>query len=185
LILGGSQGARRINSLILDILPLLVQNYYVIHQCGERNFQEVKQESRFILKGLDDEIAQRYKLHSLLDEEEMVGALEIADLVIARSGSGTIFEIAAKGKPAILIPLSTSASGHQLENALEFAKNGGAIILEEQNLKSRILLEQISILLNNKEKLKEMALNSKKFSKPEASFKIAQELLNLANVNLN
>jgi len=84
-----------------------------------------------------------------------------------------------------LIPLSTSASGHQLENALEFAKTGGAIILEEENLKSRILLEQINILLNNKEKLKEMALNSRKFSKPEASLKIAQELLNLAKVNLN
>ena len=185
LILGGSQGARRINSLILDILPLLVQNYYVIHQCGEKNYQEVKQESQFILKGLEVEIALRYKLHSLLDEEEMVAALEIANLVVARSGSGTIFEIAAKGKPAILIPLSTSASNHQLENALEFAKNGGAIILEEENLKSRILLEQINILLNNKEKLREMALNSRKFSKPEASLKIAQELLNLAKVNLN
>jgi len=78
--LGGSQGARKINSLILNILTITGQNYYVYSSMRRKKLsRRSKQESQFILKGLDIEIASRYKLHSLLSEEEMTAALEITE----------------------------------------------------------------------------------------------------------
>lgn len=177
-VIGGSQGSVRINDLILDSLTELIYNYQIIHQTGKANFEEVKQQAKVILENLPHK--ERYKPKPYLEIEELKIAYSAADLIVARAGSGTIFEIAAFSKPAILIPLKGSANNHQLLNAYEFFKKTGAIVIEEENLSFHIFIDQLKNLFNNKEKLKTISEKSKEFFNPEAAKIIAEEILKLA-----
>lgn len=181
LILGGSQGAQRINELVILALKDLMGITQILHQTGAANFSEIEKLSRTTLLDVpvQTEIKNRYQAVPYL-EQTMKAALAAADLVIARAGSGTIFEIAAFSKPSILIPLSESANGHQIENAYVFAKTGAAIVIEEANLLPGIFFTQIRETLKNTELLKNMALASGKFFKPQAAETIAEEILKIA-----
>lgn len=177
-IYGGSQGAQALNNLILNILPDLVNEYQIIHQCGTKNYSMVFQEAEFMLKGKPNQ--QRYRLFGFLDEVQAKHAYTCADLVISRAGSANIFEIAAMAKPSILIPFPYSAGDHQRENAYAYARNGAAMVLEEGNLKSGILLQTIRFLLSDQARLKQMVKSAKEFSKPQAAYIVAQELLRVS-----
>ena len=181
-ITGGSQGAKTLNDLVLNILPFLLEKYQIIHQCGSRNHEEVFTESAVIVQDLSETVKLRYHLLGSLDERGMRYAYEISSLVVSRSGSGSIFEIAAKGKPSILVPLAASARDHQRDNAYDYAKTGAAIVLEENNLKSRMFFETINLLMENPGKLNQMASAAKSFARPEAAQTIARELLRLSDV---
>jgi UDP-N-acetylglucosamine--N-acetylmuramyl-(pentapeptide) pyrophosphoryl-undecaprenol N-acetylglucosamine transferase len=183
-ITGGSQGAKMLNDLVLNILPFLLEKYQVIHQCGSRNHSEVIDESAVIIQDLPEAIKSQYYLTGSLDELGMRYAYEICDLVVSRSGSGSIFEIAAKAKPSILIPFSQAARGHQRDNAYDYAQTGAAIVLEEDNLKSRIILETINLLMDNPAKLKQMSESAKTFARPEAALTIARELMRLSGISV-
>lgn len=174
LILGGSQGAERINNVILNILPELLKNFELLHQTGEKNFKNVKKEAEIILP---DELKKFYHPVPFLKENELREAYAISDLIISRAGSGAIFEIAAVGKPSILIPLPESAQNHQLKNAYAFAKNGACIVLEEANFTPHFFLEKIKNLFENPSVLEKMKESAKKFSKPEAGKIIASYLI--------
>jgi len=104
-----------------------------------------------------------------------------ADLIVSRAGSGSIFEIAAFGKPSILIPLKESANNHQSKNAYEYAKTGAAIVIEEENLHPTIFLTQIKKILSQPEISKSMSEAAKRFSKPEAAKIIAEEIISLVS----
>ena len=108
----------------------------------------------------------------------MKHAYAVADLIVNRAGAGSIYEIAALGKPSILIPIPNSAQDHQRKNAHDFAKIGGAVVLEQENLTPNIFLEQISNLLKNPDKLKEMGEKAKTFYKPNIAEKIRDEIIN-------
>src|SRR3989338_7074731 len=123
-IFGGSQGAKNINDNVLDILPELLPDYQVIHQCGENNYQECLGRADLILE--TSPFKSRYKLFPYLESGAMRMAYGAADLVVSRAGSGSIFEIAASGLPSIIIPLDGSAQEHQRENAYAYAKSGAA-----------------------------------------------------------
>lgn len=166
LILGGSQGAQRINDRILEILIDLLENFEVIHQTGQEHFNAIEKETKAILK---KEQRVFYHPFPFLKEEELKKAYAVADLVVARAGSGTIFEIAALGKTSILIPLPESAQKHQLENAYFFAQTGASIVLEEENFTPRFFLETLKFLFSHTEKLKEMEEKSREFAKPQAA----------------
>jgi len=114
-----------------------------------------------------------------LDIENLKHAYAIADLVVHRSGAGSIFEIAYCGKASILIPISKSAQDHQRKNAYEFAKENRAIVLEQENLSPNIFLKKISDLLSNSNQLQEMQKKAKSFYNPNTSGLIVKELLNL------
>jgi len=180
LVLGGSQGSRRINEFVLGNLDKIVEETQVLHQTGADNFLEVKKLSRAALMGvsLKEELEHRYHPVPYLDKE-LKGALIAADLVVARAGGGTIFEIAAFGKPAILIPLDESANDHQRINALEFAKAGGGIIIEEENLLPGIFLGQLKEILLDHSRLEKMSIASLGFFKPDAANQIAGEIFSL------
>ena len=173
LILGGSQGAQVINDLIFTSLLLLTKRCELIHQTGRTNFENVKQ-----LIGND--IPPEYHILPFLDEQQLAQAYAAADLVITRGGATTIAEIAALGKPSILIPLPDAAADHQLKNATEFAHTGGTVIMEQANLTPHLFQSEIFSLLDNPDLLKKMGENAKKFSHPDAAQKIAQEILNIA-----
>lgn len=178
LFLGGSQGAQRINEIILRILQKLEDIAETIHQCGSKNYDEYKQDVE-IVWNKPVEIFSHYHLFSFLDEKTYSQALAASDLVISRAGAGTIFEIAAAQKPSILIPLAGSASDHQRVNAYEYAKIGAAEIIEEANLTPNLFLSQIENLLKNTEKMRLMAQRAKSFVNLDAAMIIAREIVEL------
>lgn len=173
LILGGSQGAQAINDLIIASIMLLAPRCEIIHQCGAGNETAIKDI-------LGNRAPADYHLFPFLDGEQMRQALAAADLIIARAGAGTIAEIAALGKASILIPLPNAAADHQLKNAEEFAELGATIIMEEINLTPHLFQNEIFSLLDNPDLLKKMGERAKTFSRPDATQRLAQEILNLA-----
>lgn len=175
LILGGSQGAQRINDKVLEILPQLLKEFEVIHQCGEKNYKSVANEAKIVL--LDKTLEKSYHLFSFLDEEKLKLAYAIADVVVSRAGSGVIFEISALGKPSILIPLPEAAQEHQVRNAYLYQKAGATIVLEQESFTSHFFLATLKNLFGQKEKLEAMKVNAKYFSRPKAAKIIAYYLL--------
>lgn len=177
LILGGSQGAQKINEIITDFLPRILGMAEVIHCCGRENFKDLEKNTP---KSPD------YHLYPFLNAEQLKHAYAIADLILNRAGAGSIFEIAALGKSSILIPLPSAAADHQQENAFEFANlpageagTGRAIVLDQENLTPNILLEQISNLLSNPQKLFEMSQKAKSFYNFQTPELIRDEILKL------
>ncbi len=178
LVIGGSQGAQKINDNILDVTPNLIERYQIIHQCGKNNFEEVRGRASILLD--KSSYRSRYHFFSYLDISALRMAYGAADIVISRAGSGSIFEIAASGLPSILIPITNSAQDHQRINAYAYASTGAADIIEEKNLTPVILRGEIDRLLGNKEKLQKMSVATKDFAKSDAAEKIAREIINLA-----
>jgi UDP-N-acetylglucosamine--N-acetylmuramyl-(pentapeptide) pyrophosphoryl-undecaprenol N-acetylglucosamine transferase len=98
-------------------------------------------------------------------------------LIISRAGSGIIFEIAAVGKPSILIPFPEAAQDHQLMNAFLYAQTGAAVVIEKENFKIHFFLEKIEYLLNHQSELEIMAQKAKMFAKPDSAEIIAEYLI--------
>ena len=181
LILGGSQGAERVNDLFLEILPEVIRDFELIHQCGEANFERVNSESKVMVKEF---LHKYYHPFPFLKENELKNAYAACDVIVSRAGAGSIFEIAAVGKPSILIPLPESAQNHQVNNAYVYAKSGAAIVLESENFTPHFFLNQLKMLLADPEKLKEMSNATKKFAKPAAAKDIARYILSYLNLIL-
>lgn len=180
LVIGGSQGAQKVNEIILNSLVMMASKFQIIHQCGQGQYNAVKAEADRLIKEGEghyaDNIRNNYKLFPFLDSKQYAAALSACDIVISRAGAGSISEIALAGKPAILIPLSTKASrGEQITNALEFAKYG-AVYIEEENLNPNILINQIESLLEP-DKYQTISEKIKTFASPDAADKIAATLL--------
>lgn len=181
LVIGSSQGSKRINEFIIENLVELIARTQILHQTGRANFLETEKLARVALMDapLTDEVKHRYQAVPYL-EDNLKTALAAADLVISRASSGAINEISAFGKPAILIPLSESANDHQRKNAYEFAKLGGAIVIEEDNLLPKIFVSQVDKILKNSEISEKMKIASASFFKNMAAEIIAQEIISLA-----
>lgn len=171
LILGGSQGAQVINDLILAILPQILAEFELIHQTGEKNFQEVRAESRVVI---NKELEKHYHPIGFLKEIELREAYAAADIVLSRAGSGSIFEISACQKPSILVPLASAAQDHQAKNAYIYGQSGAGLVIEEAGLAPHFFLEKLKYLFANPEKLQKMSKAAQGFSKPEAARNCAQ-----------
>lgn len=174
LVLGGSQGAQKINDTMLLLLNNALSDFEIIHQTGEKNFLEVRSEAKTVIHQANE---RYYHPVPFLKEVELRHAYAAAHLIVSRAGSGSIFEIAALGKPSILIPLAGAAQNHQVENAYAYAKGGAAIVLEEANLTSHFFLEKLRSLFQNPQELAKMSQAALAFSKPEAANFIAQYLI--------
>lgn len=179
LVMGGSQGSTRINSLILNNLDALVSNFQIYHIVGQKNVKEVKSTTDIIFKRWEREKRNKYKYTGYIEAKEMAIALTAADLVISRSGSGTIFESAIMRTPAMLVPLEGSANNHQKVNAYEYSKAGAAIVIEENNFSASIASARAQKILGNPQRLQKMQQAAKNFAKPDAANKIAREIFNI------
>lgn len=179
LIMGGSQGAKQINDIVLESLVLLTQRYQIIHQCGESQYRAVQgtigQDEKEGATTYGPAILAEYRLYPFLDTRQLALAYALCDAVVSRAGAASIAEIAALGKPAVIVPLSSSAGGHQLANAQEFAGQG-AVIVEGANMTSHILLSQLERLLDPATAA-DTGVRIKRFSTPEAADIIATALL--------
>jgi UDP-N-acetylglucosamine--N-acetylmuramyl-(pentapeptide) pyrophosphoryl-undecaprenol N-acetylglucosamine transferase len=177
LILGGSQGSKIINEVVLDIVPNIVDRYQVIHQAGGNNYQEVRDIASVALLG--NAFEHRYKPMAFLDEITLKMAAGVAEIIISRAGS-TIFEIASWGVPSIIIPISDSNGDHQRKNAFIYARTGAAMVIEEANLTPNVLISEIDRLMANKEALEDMRKKTEKFRYPDAAYRIAEEIIEMA-----
>lgn len=177
LVLGGSLGAKIINDVIFDALPSLVQNFQIIHQTGKNNIKEATQMADVILAG--NPKRNRYKPFDYLNNLAMSMSAGVAELVISRAGSA-IFEIAAWRIPSIIIPITNSVSDHQRKNAYSYARSGAAIVIEESNLNSHILVSEIIRITSNKNEMERMKKSAEEFSKADAGEKIAREIIRIA-----
>jgi len=174
LIMGGSQGAEAINDFVLLILNRMLERYEIIHVCGAENLRQVEAEAQVVIeKGLE----KYYHPVGFLDEEKMPHAYKAADIIISRAGSGSIFEIAAVGKPSILVPLPMASFNHQAKNAYVYSETGAAMVLEQQSLTPNFFLDEIELLFLHPEKLEKMKEAALAFSKPLAARAIAREIL--------
>ncbi|TSC91915.1 MAG: UDP-N-acetylglucosamine--N-acetylmuramyl-(pentapeptide) pyrophosphoryl-undecaprenol N-acetylglucosamine transferase [Parcubacteria group bacterium Licking1014_17] len=176
LITGGSQGAKKINDTILLAITELVKRFQVIHQCGDTNYNEVKATVDATVKGAPEtygkDILANYRLYPFLDAKQMALAYAAADVILSRSG-GAIFEMAAVGKPSIVVPLKIAAANHQLLNAAEFAKFG-AVVITEDNFTPNILINELVNAYSRKE---EISQTIKQFARPDAAANVAKWLL--------
>lgn len=183
LIIGGSQGAARINDFFLSIAEeLLNRNVQLFHQTGVNNFSQAKGELTAIMQKYSSMFHDAYRMTPYF-EENIKDAYLAADVVISRAGSGSIFEIAAMGRPAILIPLPESISRDQVKNAFEYASTGAAITIEETNLTKHIFLTQLDKLLSDSALLASMATAAKAFARPDAARTLANEIIRLGQHN--
>ncbi len=178
LILGGSQGSVRINEVVLAALPSLVSFANVIHQCGEANLREVEAVARVALSR--DPGASRYHPFGFLGALALSQAAAAADLVVARSGAGTIAEIAAWKKPALMIPIPESVSHDQRTNAYAFAETGAAVVLEEGNLTPHVLASECKRIAGDPVLARLMGERAGAFFDPGAASAIADEALAIA-----
>lgn len=178
LVIGGSQGAEKINNIIIEILPELLSKYQIIHQVGDRNMEDTKLRSKLFLD-MDKSYPARYFATPYLNNLNTRMAAGISNLVISRAGSA-IFEIASWGIPSIIIPITNSNGDHQRKNAYNYARAGACQVIEESNLTKHLLMSEIEKLLENKEKINQMKQNAFSFAKNNAAEKIAQTAINIA-----
>lgn len=177
LVLGGSQGSTRVNEFILDSLPKFLPEMQVTHQTGALNFDEVQLNAKSILKDIDESFRSRYHSFAYFTPNRLKEALGSADIVISRTGASAIFEIAAAGKPSILIPLSDSANNHQSANAYAYARTGAASVVEEGNMTTNLVYSLIHTMLKDDKTTEKVKLAAKNFFKPLAARDIAEEIL--------
>ncbi|MEP6908927.1 MAG: UDP-N-acetylglucosamine--N-acetylmuramyl-(pentapeptide) pyrophosphoryl-undecaprenol N-acetylglucosamine transferase [Actinomycetota bacterium] len=163
LVFGGSQGAASLNELIVETFGQT--GPAVLHLCGERDYARLRGRVT-----RDD-----YKLVPFTDKFGV--AVAAADLVVARAG-GSVWELAAAGKPAILIPYPFATADHQALNARFFERAGGAITIPETEL-GRVP-DLARSLLGDPDRLKEMGAAMQRVARPDAADEIAEELIALA-----
>lgn len=188
-VTGGSSGARTINRVTVETLPKLLDHYQIIHQCGNIGLEAVvgKLREKFgaanvIQQGANYYLRDRgYRLRPFLQLEEMADAYAGAKLVISRAGASSLSEIAAVGKPSIVIPLPLTASrGEQITNAAVYERAGASTVIMNEELTAEKLLAAIKQLIDNSQTLTAMGQAARKLARPEAAQLIAEEIIKLA-----
>ncbi|MDQ6811937.1 MAG: UDP-N-acetylglucosamine--N-acetylmuramyl-(pentapeptide) pyrophosphoryl-undecaprenol N-acetylglucosamine transferase, partial [Actinomycetota bacterium] len=167
LVFGGSLGARSINLAAIEAFT--GAGLRVLHVSGRRDYATLA--ARVLPEG--------YDLREYLELEDFAGALAAADLVIARAG-GSVFEIAAHGLPAILVPYPHASGDHQRANARWFSQAGAAIVIDDAELKGPRLAREVAALLADRSRMASMAAAARSLARPEAASLIARELLGAA-----
>ena len=172
LITGGSQGSRTLNEAARGSWPLFQEAKLPVrflHQTGTHSLAKLKAE--FAETGQEGQVAAFF--------EDMPAIFAQAHLVICRSGAGAISELAAAGKPSLLIPFPFAADNHQLRNAESFVKAGAAKLCLDQSWTGERLFEEVSALAQNRSALRKMAAAAKTLAHPGAAARAADILENI------
>ena len=170
LVFGGSQGARVLNTVMPQIVVRLldaIPKLKILHQAGARNAETTL--TAYQASGADPE---RWQVQSYLDD--MPRRFEAADLVLSRSGASTVAELAAAGKPSLLIPFPQAADDHQRKNAEVLAAADAAALLIEGELTAERLLSTVVELLGDRERLQAMSEHATTLAHPDASRRIGE-----------
>ena len=174
LILGGSLGAEQINTLIYENIKELIKYFFVIHQTGEAHIEKAKSVLQE-LKDLDYQCATNYAPYSFI-KEELPDIIFSSHIVVSRSGSNTVWELATLGKPMVLIPLEKGSSrGDQVENALFFSEKKAAITLRNVDATNENFLNVLLGLNKDKAMCSSLSLNAKNLANKD----IAKNIVNI------
>jgi UDP-N-acetylglucosamine--N-acetylmuramyl-(pentapeptide) pyrophosphoryl-undecaprenol N-acetylglucosamine transferase len=184
LVFGGSQGARSINLAAVEafaerpnaVVPgmreeVRPRDFHVLHISGRRDFAEIEQRLAAAPH------ADRYTL--LPYEPDLGDSLAAADLVLARSG-GSIFEVIAVGRPAILVPFPFATADHQTANAEWMRADGAATVIPDAELSAERLAAEVATVLEDPSRLEAMASAASRLAKPDAARRIADQVLEAA-----
>lgn len=169
LITGGSQGSRTLNQAAEASWPLWASSGFrirLIHQTGVKPFDEIA--ARFRSSGVEGEVQPFIA--------DMPAVFERADLVISRSGMGAVSELAASGKPSILIPLPTAADQHQLRNAQVLEAGGAARVVLDADWTGPRFVHEVQSILREPGRLEQMSAAARSFAKPNAARRAADIL---------
>ncbi len=169
LVFGGSQGAHAINVAMVEAASRLAATglqLAITHQTGERDLDLVR--SAYHRAGL----AARVEAFIF----EIDGEMKAADLVVCRAGATTLAELAASGRPAILVPLPTATDDHQRKNAEVLGRAGAALVIEERDLSGSRLAETIAKLVADREKRQQMSVAARALAWPDAAARIADRV---------
>jgi UDP-N-acetylglucosamine--N-acetylmuramyl-(pentapeptide) pyrophosphoryl-undecaprenol N-acetylglucosamine transferase len=172
LVLGGSQGAHVINRAVVEAAPDLARRcagLEVVHQTGERDLESVRQ--GYERSGVTARAA------AFLDP--VVDEVVEADLVIARAGATTLAELAAAGRPAVLVPFGAATDDHQRRNARALAEAGAAVIVDERELTPAALADAVAAILGDAARLAAMGDAMRRLARPDAASRIVTRLLEL------
>jgi UDP-N-acetylglucosamine--N-acetylmuramyl-(pentapeptide) pyrophosphoryl-undecaprenol N-acetylglucosamine transferase len=164
LVFGGSLGARSINEASVEAFA--GADFRVLHICGERDYPALRER---VPRG-------GYDLRPYLDLALFREALLAADLVVARSG-GSVFEIAAHGRPALLVPYPHAAADHQTSNARWMAEGGAAVVVADAELTAPRLAHEVAALIGDPARLTAMGRASTALARPCAAADVAEEVL--------
>lgn len=171
LVFGGSQGARSINLGALEAFAgadAAERDLHVLHISGSRDYETARRRL---------EAGKQVPRYTLIEfEPDLADALAACDLVLARAG-GSIFELAAAGRPAILVPYPHASGRHQHANADWMAEAGAALVLEDSELTPARLRGLVAGLFGDRERLAAMAAASRSLARPDAAQRVAAELL--------
>lgn len=166
LITGGSQGSRTLNNAARESWKYFRDSNFpvrFIHQTGRNMHEEIARE--FEASGLDGEVTPFI--------DDMPAAFAQADVVVCRSGAGAMAELAAAGKPSILVPLPTAADDHQLHNARAFESAGAGRLVLDRDMNGQRLYEEIKALASDPATLKTTGQNARAFAHPDAARRAA------------
>ena len=169
LICGGSQGAHAINVAMVAAASRLAATglqLAITHQTGERDLELVR--TAYAGAGL----AARVEAFIF----EIDRAMKAADLVICRAGATTLAELAASGRPAILVPLPTATDDHQRKNAEVLGRAGAGLVIEERDLSGERLAATIAMLVADPERRRQMSAAARTLARPDAAARIADRV---------
>lgn len=172
LVLGGSQGARRVTEVALEAFGLLQEKniaFSATVQSGSRNLEWASEQPR----------PESVEVVPFI--EDMATAYARSDVVICRAGSGTLSELALWGLPAILVPYPYASENHQQVNAEVFSSQGAGILCKESELNSALLAKLLYDLLIHEDRRRDMSQHVARLAKVDASDRIANELIALAS----
>jgi UDP-N-acetylglucosamine--N-acetylmuramyl-(pentapeptide) pyrophosphoryl-undecaprenol N-acetylglucosamine transferase len=175
LVFGGSQGANAINQAMIQCLPELVKqvpNIHIIHQTGERDYNDAQAAYR--------QAGSSAEVYPFITD--MPAFFARADLVLCRSGASTVAEITAAGKPAVFVPFPRAADDHQRVNAQALERAGAAVVVEETKLERVWLADTIAALLGDPGRLRRMSEAARKLAHPNAARDITAMAARLAGV---
>lgn len=174
LVLGGSQGARAINEMIVEVFTTgdrdIFSEIEIIHQTGAAD---------------ETAVIKAYEVNNIKAQvsaffDDMAAVYNRADFVVSRAGATTLAELAVLGKPAILIPYPHAADNHQEKNGLRFVEQGGAVMFSQTDLTVETLRRELELLIKAPETLQAMSHNMKELGIPDAADRIVDLCLEMA-----
>lgn len=174
-VTGGAQGSQQVNDVVRDALPWLLERANVIHQCGPANVVDLRRHAA----SLEPELAARYYLTGFVGPE-LPDVLALADMVVSRSGAGTLAELTALGKPAVFIPLATSAGNEQTHNARHLEESGAAVALLGA-VTADTLRGAAGPLLTDPARRAAMADRARAHGRPDAADRLVDVILSAAS----
>ncbi|MEP7167670.1 MAG: UDP-N-acetylglucosamine--N-acetylmuramyl-(pentapeptide) pyrophosphoryl-undecaprenol N-acetylglucosamine transferase [Candidatus Woesebacteria bacterium] len=153
-VTGGSQGSHIINQTIVSLLPKLVRDFYVVHQCGVSLDQETLKDLIREREKLPQELQDNYSVREWIEEKEVSYFLRNSKFVICRAGANTVQELILAGTPAIFIPLAYAYNDEQYKNALPLVEHDASILLAQKDLYPESLYAEISTMLRRYDTIK-------------------------------